>query len=241
MLPPSPPTDPDVQISRIRFLTGELRSGGISVNDPGSWQRVAVEERVEACPGEPLRTRATFQPFVPRLRDLLAILAKPPDVSRDAVIGIMTDEGRRQPGVLLKHRPVPVGPTPVRDDGQRAGKAVLSRRLPHHVLALLRLDPTVGEAEKVERSVQAVCRRTIAALRAEVDEARLVGMQRQPKPSKAFAQHFQHPLGVVVGLESHHEVIGKPHQGRVPAQARSHLFREPPVQHMVQEDVRQDR
>ena len=26
MLPPSPLTDPDVQISRFRFLTGELRS-----------------------------------------------------------------------------------------------------------------------------------------------------------------------------------------------------------------------
>jgi hypothetical protein len=79
------------------------------------------------------------------------------------------------------------------------------------------------------------------ALRAEVDEARLGGMQRKPKPSKPFPQHFQHPLGVVVGLEGHHEVIGKPHQGRVPAQARSPLVLEPHVQHMVQEDVREDR
>src|SRR5215813_2322748 len=33
MLPPSPLTDPDVQISRFRFLTGELRSQRCS-NDP---------------------------------------------------------------------------------------------------------------------------------------------------------------------------------------------------------------
>jgi hypothetical protein len=99
----------------------------------------------------------------------------------------------------------------------------------------------VGEAEEVERKVLAVCRCATTAVGAEVDEARLVGMQREPIPSKAFAQHFQHPLGVVVGLEGHHEVIGKPHQGRRPDQARLHLFFEPPVHHRVQEDVREDR
>ena len=50
MLPPSPLTDPDVQISRIRFFTGELRFSGIAVNDPGPWQRMAGEERGEASP-----------------------------------------------------------------------------------------------------------------------------------------------------------------------------------------------
>jgi hypothetical protein len=34
MLPPSPLTDPDVQISRIRFLQEMFAHGGVSVEDP---------------------------------------------------------------------------------------------------------------------------------------------------------------------------------------------------------------
>jgi hypothetical protein len=63
---------------------------------------------------------------------------------------------------------------------------------------------------------------------------------KRTQVSRFVLVRFQHPLGVVVGREGRHEVIGKPHQGRLPAQARSHLFFEPPVQHMVQEDVRED-
>ena len=104
----------------------------------------------------------------------------------------MTDELGGQPGELIEDRPMPIGSAPVLDRGQRAGKAAFGRGLPHHVLAIPRLSPDVGEAEEVERRVLAVCMRATVALRAEVDEARLVGMQREPKPSKAFLQHFQH-------------------------------------------------
>src|ERR1700682_4887424 len=112
---------------------GSFVSGGIAVDDPGPWQRVAGEERTEASPCEPLPARSPFQPLAPRLRDLLAILLQPPEVPRDAVIGIVTDECHRQPGVLIEHGPVSVLPAPVLDRGQRAGKTGLRRYLPHHV------------------------------------------------------------------------------------------------------------
>ena len=76
---------------------------------------------------------------------------------------------------------------------------------------------------------------------AEVDEARLVGMQREPMPSKPFSQSFQHPFGVVVVLEGHDEVVGKANQGTLSLQAGLHLAFEPLIQHMVQEDVRKYR
>ena len=44
----------------------------------------------------------------------------------------------------------------------------------------------------------------------------LSGMQRKPKPAKTFPQHLQNPLGVVMGLEGHHEVIGEPDKNRSP-------------------------
>ena len=99
----------------------------------------------------------------------------------------------------------------------------------------------MGEAEEVKRGSLAACWRATVALRAEVDEARLVGMQRKPKPAKTFSQYSQYPFGVAVSLEGHHEVIGKPYQISASAQARSHLLRGPSVQHVMQEDVREDR
>ena len=151
----------------------------------------------------------------------------------------MTDEYRRQPGALFACEPMPVGPAPILDRGQRAGKTALGRHLPHHVLAFPRLSPRVGEAEEVERLCLAVWGRPAMTLRAEVDEARLVRMQLEAEPTKSFPQHFHDPLGVVVGLEGHHEVISEPYQGRPPPQAWSHLVLEPLVQHMVQENVRE--
>ena len=49
------------------------------------------------------------------------------------------------------------------------------------------------------------------------------------------------PLGIVVVLERHHKVIGKPNQGTRSRHAGSHLLLEPFIQHMVQEDVREHR
>src|SRR5260370_280738 len=190
MLPPSPLTDPDVQISRIRFLTGEFRSGGVAVDDLGPGKGMAGEDCVEACPCEPLRPRSSLQPLPPYLCDLLTIPVHVPNVPRDAIVGIMTFELRRQPSVLPAQQLMAVFPTPVIDCHQRTGKAVLRRRLPHHVLALLRFPPGVGKAEKVERWFLAVWMRATATLRAEVDVARPVGREREPVPFNPLPQHL---------------------------------------------------
>ena len=78
-------------------------------------------------------------------------------------------------------------------------------------------------------------------LGSEVNEACLVGMEREPVPLKPLPQHFQDPFGVVVVLERHHEVISEPDQGTEPRHTRLHLVPEPLVQHMVQVDVREHR
>src|SRR5258708_38330778 len=121
------------------------------MDDLGGGKGMACEERVEACPCEPLCARSPLQPLPPCLCDLLAILVQLPDVPRDAVVGIVTSQLRRQLGVLDEHGPVAVCPTPVLDGDQGAGKAGLRRRLPHHVLSLPRLHPCVGEGGKVAR------------------------------------------------------------------------------------------
>src|SRR5215468_3149975 len=131
---------------------------------------------------------------------------------------------------------MPVDPAPLIDRHQCSRQTALGRPLPHHLLSILRLRPDMGEAEKVERRCLAVWMRATLALGAEVDEARLVRMEREPVPIKPLSQHFQNPFGVVVALERHHEVISKPHQGTWSRHAGLHHVLEPLVQHMVQED-----
>jgi hypothetical protein len=77
----------------------------------------------------------------------------------------------------------------------------------------------VGEAEEVERLGLTVWRRPAMTLRAEVDEVRLVRIQRKAEPAKPLPQHVHDPLGVIVVLEGHHEVISEPYQGRFPPHA----------------------
>jgi hypothetical protein len=72
-----PPRPPQIRTCPIRGY-GSSRErfvpAGIAVDDPGCWQCVAVEERVEAVRCELLSSRSTGEPLVPDLRDLVAIV-----------------------------------------------------------------------------------------------------------------------------------------------------------------------
>src|SRR5213593_1578426 len=52
-------------------------------------------------------------------------------------------------------------------------------------------------------------RRFRSACPTELDEARLVGMQRQAEPREAFAQVDEEAFGFLPMLKSHDEIIGK--------------------------------
>src|SRR5215472_2078760 len=141
--------------------------------------------------------------------------------------------------MLFGDRQMSVCPTPVGNRRQRAGVTLLCRYLPHHVLTLPRLSPNVAEAEKGERCPIRV--RVVLAIwpvAAEIDEARLVGMERELVPSETLAQYIQNPLGILEVRERHHGVVGEPGKGTFPLKPRFHLVLEPLIQHMVQEDVR---
>ncbi len=98
----------------------------------------------------------------------------------------------------------------------------------------------MGKAEEVEggpirfRMTRALCR-----LWAEIDEACLVGMEREPKSCKTLAQDCQDALGVDDVVERHDRIVGEPGKGAFPFEARPHLGFEPFVQHIVQKDVRE--
>src|SRR3974390_1154372 len=135
---------------------------------------------------------------------------------------------------------VSVSPTPIAHRGHRTGKAAFGRDLPDHALAVPRPPPDMGEAEKVEVGpIRFRMSRALCHVWAEIDEARLVRMERESKPRKTLAQHRQDALGVDAAVERHDRIVGKPDKKALPFEARLHLDFKPFVQHMVQEDVRE--
>ena len=100
----------------------------------------------------------------------------------------------------------------------------------------------MGKAKEVERGstrVRVAC--AICPPWAEVDEACLVRMEREPKPRKTLAQDRQDALGVDDVVERHDRIVSEPDKGATPRKARSYLRLEPFIEHVVQENVREAR
>ena len=93
-----------------------------------------------------------------------------------------------------------------------------AHRLPQHRRASLsRLRAAMRKAQKVERLRFPVAPRSsgLVGVATELDEARLVGMQRQPEPREALAQVGEEAVGFRAMLESDDEIIGEAHHDHV--------------------------
>jgi len=73
---------------------------------------------------------------------------------------------------------------------------------------------------------------------AEIDETRLVGMERKPIPCKSLAQYTENPLGLEEVLERHYGIVSEADKGTSSLETWPHLELEPFIQHVVQENVR---
>ena len=58
---------------------------------------------------------------------------------------------------------------------------------------------------------------------AEIDEARLVGMKRQPIPRKSLAQDAENPLGIENILECHDGIVSEADKGTSPLETWPYL------------------
>ena len=78
----------------------------------------------------------------------------------------------------------------------------------------------------------------IWSFEAEVDEARLVGMERKLVPSERLPRRLG-PAGRRGSPRKHHHgIVGVSDKGISPLKAWLHLVLEPLIQHVVQEDIR---
>ena len=94
-------TDPDVRISRIRFLMVQFRSSAAPLmHDPGGWQGVPVQHLLHSAPIRLSRAASPRQRGFPDTLDLMEVPPQTPPVARDPVVGIVTLQHLAQSAVL---------------------------------------------------------------------------------------------------------------------------------------------
>ncbi len=105
------------------------------------------------------------------------------------------------------------------------------------------LPADVRKAEEVER-----LRFPVSALLpvsgrvgSELQQARFLGMQFQAELSYSLDQFCPEPYGIRFRLETHHDVVGKPHDDQVTAGVLPTPRLGPQVEHIVEIDVSQQR
>jgi hypothetical protein len=118
----------------------------------------------------------------------------------------------------------------------------LAHRLPqHHKFALAGLCTAVREPEKVKglRFSFASALSVLFCMPAKLDQARLLGVQFQPKALKPLHKLAQKLLPVLSALKSHNEVVDKPHHDHIPSGLYSSPLLDPQVKPIVQVNVGQ--
>ena len=178
---------------------------------------MAFQQLREAAPQDVPVAPPAREPLLPSPHNLSGVPAQSATVAGNAIVGIVAPHHGCQMGMLLQDRLVPVVPTPLGHCCQGTGVSAFGRYLPYHGPAIPRLAPHMGQAEEVERSaIRTPMARSLWSSVAEVDEACLVGMERQPVPLKTLAQDRQNSFGVLEAFECHNEVISVPDQDTSP-------------------------
>src|SRR5438128_2169873 len=211
---------------------------GIGVTDTRGW-KPPVDVSPHPFPRQMVRLAAALEGPPPEPADSRPEGADAAPVHGNPVVPHVTPNDRAQIGSYRRDGLVQ---TPPKLELYRPQLRLPSRahRLPQHrELPLPRLPATVREAEKVEALGSPVAPASPVGRReaAELDEARLVGMQRQPELREPLAQLGEELLRLLPMLESHDEVIGEAHDHDISARLLLPPPLDPEIEHVVQIEV----
>src|SRR5919106_271430 len=115
-----------------------------------------------------------------------------------------------------------------------------AHRLPqHHKLSLARLTPAMGEPKKVKgvRLSLPSLAPLLLRISAKLNQARLLRMKFQSKSAQPLPKLAQKPLPIFLSLQSHNEVVCKPHHDHIPVRFASPPLFNPQIEHIGQIDV----
>ncbi len=215
---------------------------GIRMADPGR-REPAADVAPHSAPGHPVLLAAASQRSAPQAPDFLPERPEGRSVHGHAVVAHVTRDDRPQVGPLLRDGMVHTEP--------KLGLHRLQFRLPplahrlatHRELPLPGRGTAVRETQEVEGLglPQATPATVLRRKAAELEQARLVGVQFQAEASQALAQVRQEPLGFVPILESHHEIVGETHHDDLTAGGPASPLVDPLIERVVQVEVAQQR
>ena len=174
------------------------------------------------------------------MEDALLELLKTAIVHQDATIGLPASNHTGQPTPCLADRVVTTTPKLLANLSQLATEAFGYRATLKRDLSALGGTPEVGQTEKVERlalaAVPAVSARRPSS---KLNQTRFGRVQVQAELYHPLREGPQAFPGVRFVLETEHEVIRVADDDALAATAASPPPVEPQVQHVMQEDVRQ--
>jgi hypothetical protein len=113
----------------------------------------------------------------------------------------------------------------------------------HREPSLARLSAAVSKSQEIEGLGLALTSALPVFFRIspELNQARLLGMEFQPKTSQPFPKLAQKPFPILSVLEANNKIIGKPHYHHISSGFVCSPLMNPKVQHIVQVDVGQQR
>ena len=130
---PRAPTDPDVRISRIRFVDLRFRCVPVNAVDHARRrQRILLKQSPEVVPRHLRVVRAAIEPLAPSTFDLVHEASEGSRVPSDAVVRVVSSDFLRKHCVLLSGRSMPVVAAPLPDPFHSPCHATRARLAHHH-------------------------------------------------------------------------------------------------------------
>src|SRR6266705_109759 len=234
---------------RAGLLHPALASG----NDAKAYPRIRMTDacmRKPPCnlalhpsPGQMTFLAAPFEHSPPVSSQCHAKVTDRHCIHRHSVVTHMAKQNRAHIGTHLGHGLMHT-PTKLGLDSSKLRLPPRAHRLSkHRKPSLARLSATVRESQEVKGLGLALTSALPVFFRmpAELNQARLLGMQFQPKTNQPFPKLTQEPLPILSVLETNNEVIRKPHHHHIPLGFPKSPLLNPKVEHIVQVDVGQQR
>lgn len=166
-------------------------------------------------------------------------------VADDPVVRVVATQLLAELLMLQTDRLVQVRPAPARDRLQPTFQSALRRLALHHPSASMGSAPVMGESQEVEcarlGTIPSLAGGVARGRRLEPDQPRLLRVDRQAVLAHPPGQDVHDPSGVVFSGHPDHEVVRIANQERLSFQARANLRLEPVVEHVVQDDIGQER
>src|SRR6202165_4562614 len=187
---------------------------------------------------------APVEPVMPAALGRLQKAHEHQRVTGYTVILIVPAQLERQLTVLLAHWHMAMFAAPPSDTSDRPAKAVGGCFPLDHPIPTPGLCPKMGKAQQIERPPTRGLRwptRATASRRTEVDQSGLIWVQVQAVLAESLRQYGQHPTRIFLLAEGQHRIVRVADQDRSALEPRLDVPLEPHVQHLVQEDVRQQR